>query len=115
MAYQTGNVSLQAPIKVRMTGVWEGETVSKILDTTVGRIIFNQSIPQDLGRVDRNNRETFLDLEVDETVDKNGLTRLVDDCFACTAPRRPRACWTRSSAWASTTPRAEPSRYRCTT
>ena len=81
MAYQTGNVSLQAPVKVRVTGVWEGETVSKILDTTVGRIIFNQSIPQDLGRVDRSNRETFLDLEVDETVDKNGLTRLVDDCF----------------------------------
>lgn len=81
MAYQTGNVSLQAPVKVRISGKFEGETISKILDTTVGRIIFNQGIPQDLGRVDRTKREHALDLEVDETVDKNGLTRLVDDCY----------------------------------
>ena len=81
MAYQTGNVSLQAPVKVRVHGMFEGEKITKILDTTVGRIIFNQSIPQDLGRVDRTTRETFLDLEVEETVDKNGLTRLVDDCY----------------------------------
>ncbi|MBQ9989236.1 MAG: DNA-directed RNA polymerase subunit beta' [Clostridia bacterium] len=81
MAYQTGEVSLQAPVKVRLCGEFEGETVTKILETTVGRVIFNQGIPQDLGRVDRTNRETFLDLEVDETIDKNGLARLVEDCY----------------------------------
>jgi DNA-directed RNA polymerase subunit beta' len=81
MAYQTGNVSLQAPVKVRVRGTFMGEPVQKLLDTTVGRIIFNQGIPQNLGRVDRSVRENALMLEVDETVDKNGLTRLVDDCY----------------------------------
>ena len=49
MAYQTGNVSLQAPVRVRVCGEFEGEPISKLLDTTVGRVIFNQGIPQDLG------------------------------------------------------------------
>ena len=81
MAYQTGNVSLQAPVKMRVWGEWEGKKVSKILDTTVGRVIFNQGLPQDLGYVDRTNPDTFLDLEVDFTVDKGALGKLVDRCY----------------------------------
>ena len=51
MAYASKLVTLQAPIKVRRTIEVNGETKSKLVDTTVGRIIFNQPIPQDLGYV----------------------------------------------------------------
>ncbi len=60
MAYNDGIVGLHAPIRVRMTGE-NGE--SKLVWCTVGFIIFNESIPQDLGFVNRNDPDHALDLE----------------------------------------------------
>ena len=81
MAYQTGVIDLHAPIKVRMTR--EAATPrSKIIETTVGRIIFNEPLPQDLGFVDRTNPETQFDLEVDYLVRKKELGRIIDRTIA---------------------------------
>ena len=49
MAYQTGVIALHAKIKVRREGVFNGKKISQLIDTTVGRIIFNRPIPQHLG------------------------------------------------------------------
>ena len=49
MAYNEGVIGLHAKIKVRQTKVIDGETYSQLIETTMGRIIFNDPIPQDLG------------------------------------------------------------------
>ena len=77
MAYQLGDVHLQAVIYVRRTGEFEGKTISRRVKTTVGKIIFNRVIPQDLGKVDRTNPETCLDYEIDYNVGKKQLSELV--------------------------------------
>ncbi len=81
MAYQLGHVALQAKVKVRRTGEFNGKRISKTIDTTVGRIILNQSIPQDLGYVDRTDEEHCLDLEIEFTVDKKQLSKIIERCF----------------------------------
>ena len=81
MAYQLGHVALQAKVKVRRTGEFNGKKISKTIDTTVGRIILNQSIPQDLGYVDRTDEEHCLDLEIEFTVDKKQLSKIIERCF----------------------------------
>ncbi len=81
MAYANKEIELQSKIKVRMTGEFNGEKISKIIETTVGRILFNEYIPQDLGKVDRTNKDTFLDLEVDYRVGKSELKKIVDWTF----------------------------------
>ncbi len=82
MAYASKVITLQAPIKVRRTREVNGEMRSKLVDTTVGRIIFNQPIPQDLGYVDRNDPETMFDLEVDFQVTKKNLPDIISRCLA---------------------------------
>ena len=64
MAYQDGVIGLHAPIRVRYTREIGGELRSKLVWCTVGFIIFNQSIPQDLGYVDRTDPEHGFDLEI---------------------------------------------------
>ena len=81
MAYQLGYVSLQAKVKVRRTGTFNGEPITKTIDTTVGRVILNQSIPQNLGYVDRTDKEHCLDLEIEFTVDKKQLSKIIERCF----------------------------------
>ena len=82
MAYQTGVLSLQAKCKIRLQRRdEEGALHSKIVETTIGRIIFNNAIPQDLGRVPRDTIEDTFALEVDKVVDKKELGRIVDDCY----------------------------------
>ncbi|MFB0917602.1 MAG: DNA-directed RNA polymerase subunit beta', partial [Clostridiaceae bacterium] len=81
MAYETGQLHLQAKIKVKMVKEIDGELKSKLIDTTVGKIIFNQSIPQDLGFVDRENPETTFDLEIDFQVTKKKLGQIIDKCY----------------------------------
>ncbi len=81
MAYNEGVVALNAPIKVRMTKQIGDETISKIIDATVGKLIFNSAIPQDLGYVDRTDPEHMLDLEVDFKVGKKQLGKIVDKCI----------------------------------
>ena len=81
MAYQLGYVSLQAKVKVRRTGTFNGEPITKTIDTTVGRVILNQSIPQNLGYVDRTDKDHCLDLEIEFTVDKKQLSKIIERCF----------------------------------
>mgnify|MGYP000225989423 FL=1 len=87
MAYDAKAISLHAKIKVRRTLELGEETISKLIETTVGRIIFNQPIPQDLGFVDRSDPEHLFDLEIDFLVGKKQLGKIIDRCIKCTAPR----------------------------
>lgn len=81
MAYQLKEIELQAKIHVRMEKEIDGVMKSKIIETTVGRIIFNQAIPQDLGFVDRSDPEHMFDLEIEDRVGKKELSKIVDKCF----------------------------------
>ncbi len=78
MAYDAKDITLHAKIKVRHT-LPDGN--SKIIDTTVGRIIFNHSLPQDLGFVDRSDPEKVADLEINFLVGKKQLGNIVDACI----------------------------------
>ncbi|MEG0229961.1 MAG: DNA-directed RNA polymerase subunit beta', partial [Oscillospiraceae bacterium] len=81
MAYNEHAVGLHAPIKVRVEKEISGRRVSKLIDATVGRIIFNQPIPQDLGYVDRSNPETMFNLEISFLVAKKQLGEIIDKCI----------------------------------
>ena len=71
LAYDNHVVTLQSKIKVRVSKEKpDGTTVTGIIDTTVGRILFNEVIPQDLGFVDRSKPENFLKPEIDFVVTK---------------------------------------------
>ena len=59
----------------------DGTERSRIIDTTVGRIIFNQPIPQDLGYVDRSIPENRFLFEVDFLVNKKKLGQIIDRCI----------------------------------
>ena len=81
MAYQNGFVSLHARIKVRRTLEIDGVKKSKIINTTVGKIIFNSAVPQNLGFVDRTNPETMFDYEIDFVTGKKELGKIIDRCI----------------------------------
>lgn len=68
LAYNNGAVGLHAPIKVRITRKIGDKEVTGMIDATVGRLIFNEKIPQDLGFVDRSESEHLLDLEIGDNV-----------------------------------------------
>ncbi len=78
MAYQDGVISIHAAIKVRVKKDFGDIEDSRIIDTTVGKIIFNEHIPQDLGFVDRNDPEHKLDLEIFFKVDKKKLGQIIE-------------------------------------
>lgn len=80
MAYDEGVVGIHAPIKVRMTRSVNGQTISRIVDATVGRLIFNSRIPQNLGFVERND-DNILDLEIMFTCGKKELGKIIDRCI----------------------------------
>ena len=81
MAYSLGQITLQSPIKVRITRTFGDETGSRLIDTTLGRMIFNDALPQDLGFVKRECLDDMFKLEIDELVGKKQLSRIVDQCF----------------------------------
>ncbi len=81
MAYDAKVVGLHAKIKVRRTLTIDGRQVSRLVDTTVGRMIFNQPIPQDLGFVDRTDPEQMFNFEVDFLVGKSKLGKIIDKCI----------------------------------
>ena len=81
MAYQNGDVSLHCKIKVRMSKEIDGEIKTKTIETTVGRIIFNEGIPQDLGFVDRTDPEKAFDLEIEFPVIKKNLGTIIAKCI----------------------------------
>ncbi len=77
MAYQEGIVKLHAKVKVKVTKEIDGELKHKLVESTVGRFIFNEIIPQDLGMVDRSDPAKAFDLEVDGLVDKKVISEIV--------------------------------------
>ncbi len=81
MAYENKALGLHAPIRVRKTATVNGVTRTGIINATLGRLIFNENIPQDLGWVDRTNPETALDLEVTFVATKGKLGEIVDRCI----------------------------------
>ncbi len=81
MAYQNGEITLQSKVRIRMEREWKGEKRRKIVETSLGRIIFNNAIPQDLGYVDRSVEENIFKLEVDKLVAKGDLKGIVDRCY----------------------------------
>ncbi|MEG1641054.1 MAG: DNA-directed RNA polymerase subunit beta', partial [Ruthenibacterium sp.] len=81
MAYQEGVITLHAKIKVRREAEIDGELRTRIIDTTVGRLIFNQPIPQDIGFIDRTNPENAFLLEIDFLVGKKQLGLIIERCI----------------------------------
>ncbi len=65
LAYNAKAISLHSIIKVRKTAEFEGKKITGIVQTTCGRIIFNNVVPQNLGFVDRTKLENVLDYEID--------------------------------------------------
>ena len=81
LAYQNGDVGLHAKIKVRVTKEIDGEKKTKTRVATVGRLIYNEEIPQDLGFVDRTDPEKEFDLEIDFAVMKKNLGTIIAKCI----------------------------------
>ena len=81
LAYDAGVVTLHTPIRVRMFREIDGVMQHKLVETTVGRLIYNEAIPQDLGFVDRTNPETMFDPEINFVVGKKQLGKIIDKCI----------------------------------
>ena len=81
MAYQNGDLGLHAKIKVRITKEIDGKEVTKTIETTAGRLIYNQGIPQDLGFVDRTDPDHCFDLEIGFPVIKKNLGTIIAKCI----------------------------------
>jgi len=82
MAYLSGDVGIHAPVRVRVTRMVSGVEESRIVTTTVGRIIFNEPIPQDLGFVDRTDPEQMFEYEINFRTDKKELEKIIEKCIA---------------------------------
>jgi len=81
LAYDADVVTLHTPIQVRMYREVDGEMRHKLVKTTVGRLIYNEAIPQDLGFVDRTDPETMFDPEINFVVGKKQLGKIIDKCI----------------------------------
>ena len=81
MAYNEHDVTLHSAIKVKITKDIGDKKVSKIIDATVGRLIFNENIPQNLGYVDRTNSDKQFDLEIAFLVGKKKLSDIIERCI----------------------------------
>jgi len=82
MAFQEGSLGLHSECLIRFSKEDEdGNVKSKLVKTTIGRVIFNNPVPQDLGFVDRNDPEKEFDLEISFVVKKGGLGKIVDKCI----------------------------------
>ena len=80
-AYADGAIGLHAPIRVRYGKEVDGRMEYRIIDATVGRLIYNEPIPQDLGFVDRTVPGHEFDLEVGFLVGKKQLGKIIDKCI----------------------------------
>ena len=81
-AYENGVVTLHSHITVRRSGInAQGQLEIKNIESTLGRFIFNEILPQDLGFVDRSNPDNFLTLEVDFHVGKKQLKQILEKCI----------------------------------
>ena len=78
LAYENKACTLHSRIKVRVTKTIDGEEKSGIVESTLGRFIFNEILPQDLGFVDRSNPDNAFLLEVDFHVGKKQLKKILE-------------------------------------
>ena len=79
LAYENQAITLHSKIKVRVTKTMPGgEEITGIVESTLGRFIFNEIIPQDLGFVDREKEENKLLLEIDFHVGKKQLKQILE-------------------------------------
>ncbi len=78
LAYENREITLHQPIYVRRSASFEGETVEGIIETTLGRLLFNEILPQDLGYVDRTKKENALLPEVDFHVGRKQLKQILE-------------------------------------
>ena len=81
MAYQEGSLGLHSECLIRFTKEVDGAKKSHLVKTTIGRVIFNRPIPQDLGFVDRTVPENEFELEISFVVKKGGLGKIADKCI----------------------------------
>ncbi len=82
LAYAEGILDLHEPILVRRCAEIDGETRHKLVRTTVGRLLFNEGIPQDLDFVDRTDPEQVFEPEINFICGKKQLGKIVDRCIA---------------------------------
>ncbi|MDR0917618.1 MAG: DNA-directed RNA polymerase subunit beta' [Oscillospiraceae bacterium] len=82
MAYQLGRLKIHAPIKVLVHREFDGALESAVIETSVGRILFNEPIPQDLGFVDRTDPKTKFDLEISFRCGNSQLRDIIRRCIA---------------------------------
>ncbi len=81
MAYENGELELHAAIKIFETRVINGETVSGLVDCTLGKYIFNRAIPQDLGYVDRSVPGNELAIEFNKLAGKKQIGDIINRCI----------------------------------
>lgn len=81
MAYDAKAIEIHAKIKVRRRLEINGEMRESLVDTTVGQIIFNRPIPQDLGFIDRSKPENLFKFEIDFLVGKKQLGKIIEKCI----------------------------------
>ena len=81
IAYQAGELDVEAKITVRFSKIIDGVNYSTRIETTAGRIIFNSIIPQDLGFVKRETPEDMLQLEINYRVGKKELKKIIKACY----------------------------------
>jgi len=86
MAYEVKDVDIHAAIKVKVSKIVNGEKRYGIIDTTLGKLIFNESIPQNLGFIDRTLPENEFKLEIDFLVSKKNLGNIIDKCYTLYGP-----------------------------
>ena len=78
LAYENGSISLHQKIVIRRQGTFEGREITQMVETTLGRLLFNEILPQDLGFVDRSIEENALKPEVDFHVGKKQLKKILE-------------------------------------
>ncbi len=81
MAYRSGVVELQSKVYVRRTCDWNGEKVTDRVETTVGKLIFNREVPQNMGFIDRTKKENACKYEINFLVGKKQLDEIIKKCF----------------------------------
>ncbi|MBU3146809.1 DNA-directed RNA polymerase subunit beta' [Clostridium sp. CF012] len=81
MAYSVKDIDIHAKIKVKMSGIVNGVSITSVIETTPGKLIFNETIPQDLGFIDRSIPGNELKFEIDFLVSKKNLGSIIDKCY----------------------------------
>ena len=115
LAYDEGELELHVPIMVRRSLEIDGVEQHKMVRTTVGRLIFNEGIPQDLGFVDRTDPERMFDPRSTSSPGRSSWARSSTSASPSTASRFPPACWIPSRPRATSSPPAAPSPFPSTT